>query len=146
MYEAATNCKDITWAPLTNWEPRCVTLAGYCYAVRHGMKVELVTPYRVSYGVTVRGNVTSVYPPLGTVGAPVVGTLSQLTSHKTISTLSPLLWHTLNSWYTYFENGQSFSFRCRLPTQHLPTVLSPTVISNRYFQSLQPTTDDTRHL
>jgi len=32
----------------------------------HGMKVQLVTPYRVShlkrYGVTVRGNVTSVYP------------------------------------------------------------------------------------
>jgi len=33
------------------------------------MKVQLVTPYRVSllqrYEVTVRGNVTSVYPPLG---------------------------------------------------------------------------------
>ena len=33
------------------------------------MKVQLVTPYRVillqRYGVTVRGNVTSVYPPLG---------------------------------------------------------------------------------
>jgi len=31
------------------------------------MKVQLVTPYRVGhlqrYGVTVRGNVTSVYPP-----------------------------------------------------------------------------------
>ena len=55
-------------APITNWEPQCVTLAGYCYAVTHGMKVQLVTPYRVSllqrYGVTVRGNVTSVYPPL----------------------------------------------------------------------------------
>jgi hypothetical protein len=36
--------------------------------VRQGMKVQLVTPYSVShlqhYGVTVRGNVTSVYPPL----------------------------------------------------------------------------------
>jgi hypothetical protein len=36
--------------------------------VRHGMKVQLVIPYRVShlqrYGVTVRGNVGSVYPPL----------------------------------------------------------------------------------
>jgi len=55
-------------APVTNWERQCVTLAGYCYAVRHGMKIQLVTPYRVSllqrYGVTVRGNVTSVYPPL----------------------------------------------------------------------------------
>jgi hypothetical protein len=32
------------------------------------MKVQLVNPYRVShlqrYGVTIRGNVTSVYPPL----------------------------------------------------------------------------------
>ena len=53
--------------PVTNWERQRVTLAGYCYAVRHGMKVQLVTPHRVSllqrYGVTVRGNVTSVYPP-----------------------------------------------------------------------------------
>jgi hypothetical protein len=55
-------------APVTNWEPHGVTLAGYCYAMRHGMKVQIVTPYRLShlqrYGVTVRGNVTSVYPPL----------------------------------------------------------------------------------
>ena len=58
---------DIARAPVTNWEPQCVTLAGYCYAVRHGMKVQLVTPSRVSllqrYEVTVRGNVTSVHPP-----------------------------------------------------------------------------------
>jgi hypothetical protein len=36
--------------------------------MRHGMEVQIVTPFRVShlqrYGVTVRGNVTSVYPPL----------------------------------------------------------------------------------
>jgi hypothetical protein len=55
-------------APVTNWEPHGVMLAGYCYAMRHGMKVQTVTPDRVShlqgYGVTVRGNVTSVYPPL----------------------------------------------------------------------------------
>jgi hypothetical protein len=55
--------------PVINWEPHGVTLAGYCYATRHGMKVQIVTPYRVShlqsYGVTVRGDVTSVYPPLG---------------------------------------------------------------------------------
>jgi hypothetical protein len=48
-------------ALVTNWEPHGVTLAGYCY----GMEVQIVTPYRVShlqrYGVTVRGNVTSVY-------------------------------------------------------------------------------------
>jgi hypothetical protein len=66
MYEAAASCKDIARAPI-NLEPHGATLAGYCYAVRHGMKVQLVTPYRVShlqrYGVTARGNVTSVYPP-----------------------------------------------------------------------------------
>jgi hypothetical protein len=54
--------------PVTNWEPHGVTLVGYCYAIRHGMKVQILTPCRVShlqrYGVTVRGNVTSVYPPL----------------------------------------------------------------------------------
>ena len=64
----AASCKDIARAPVTNWEPQRVALVGYCYAVRHGMKVQLVTPYRVShlqrYGVTVRGNVTSVYLPL----------------------------------------------------------------------------------
>ena len=57
MYEAAASCKDIARTPVTNCEPRSVTLAGYCYAVRHGMKVQLVTPCRVShsqrYGVTV---------------------------------------------------------------------------------------------
>ena len=68
MYEAAASCKDIARAPVTNSEPHFVTLAGYIYAVRHGMKVQLVNPYRVShlqrYGVTARGNVTSVYPPI----------------------------------------------------------------------------------
>ena len=62
MYEAAANCKDIARAPVTNWDPQCVTLTGYCYAVRHGMKVQLVTLYRAShwqrYGATVRGKVT----------------------------------------------------------------------------------------
>jgi hypothetical protein len=55
-------------APVTNWEPHSVTLAGYCYGLWHGMTVQIVTVYRDSqlqrYGVTVRGNVTSVYPPL----------------------------------------------------------------------------------
>ena len=67
MYAAAAGCEDIARAPVTNWENRGVTLAGYCYDVRHGKKVQLVTPYRVShlqhYDVTVRGNVTSTYPP-----------------------------------------------------------------------------------
>jgi hypothetical protein len=55
-------------APVTNWELHCVTLAGYCYVMRHGMKVQIVTPFRVShlqrYDVTVRGKVTSVFLPL----------------------------------------------------------------------------------
>jgi hypothetical protein len=54
-------------APVTNWEPSGLTLAGYCYAMRRGMRVQIVTTYRGSnmqrYGVTVRGNVTGVYPP-----------------------------------------------------------------------------------
>ena len=76
MYEAAARCKDIARAPVTNWEPHGLTLAGYCYAVRHGMKFQLVTPYRVShlqrYGVTVRDNVTSVYPPLNSSAKNIV--------------------------------------------------------------------------
>jgi hypothetical protein len=63
-----SRCKDIALVSVTNWEPHGVTLAEYCYAIRHVMKVKIVTPYRVShlqrYGVTVRGKVTSVYPPL----------------------------------------------------------------------------------
>ena len=72
MYETAASCKDIAWSPVTNWEPECVTLAGYGYAVRHGMKVQLVTRCRVSrlqrYGVTVHGNVTSVYTTFRDLG------------------------------------------------------------------------------
>jgi hypothetical protein len=67
MYKAIASCKDIARAPVTNWEPPGVTLTGYCYAMKHGMKVQLVTAYHVShlqyYGDTVCGNVTSVYPP-----------------------------------------------------------------------------------
>jgi len=67
MYKAAASCKDIIWAPATNWEPHCATLAGYCYAVRHGIKIQLVAPYRVShlqhYGIMGHGNVASVDPP-----------------------------------------------------------------------------------
>jgi hypothetical protein len=32
-------------APVTNSEPHGVTLAGYCYVMRHGMKVLIVTLY-----------------------------------------------------------------------------------------------------
>jgi hypothetical protein len=59
-------------ASVTNREPHGITLAGYCNAMRHEMKVQIVTPYRVShlqrYGVTVRGNVISAYPPLALLG------------------------------------------------------------------------------
>ena len=48
MYEAAASCKDIARAPVTNWEPHGVMLAGYCYAVRYRMKLQLIAPYRVS--------------------------------------------------------------------------------------------------
>jgi len=65
MYQAAATCKDIARAPVINCEPQCVTLAGNCYAVRHGMIVQLVALYRVihlqGYGVTVRSNVTNVF-------------------------------------------------------------------------------------
>jgi hypothetical protein len=51
-------------APVTNSELHGVALLGYCYAMRHGMKVQIITPYHVShlqrYGIMVRGNVTSV--------------------------------------------------------------------------------------
>jgi hypothetical protein len=67
MYEAAPSFRDVARAPITNWEPQCIIRTGYCYAARHRMKVQLVTLYRVShlqrYGVAVRGNITSVYPP-----------------------------------------------------------------------------------
>jgi hypothetical protein len=39
----------ILLAPVTNWEPHGLTLAGYCYAMRHGTKVQIVTPYLVSH-------------------------------------------------------------------------------------------------
>jgi hypothetical protein len=55
-------------ASITNWEPHGVTLAGYCYAMRHRMRVQIATPFCVSqlqcYDIIVCGNITSVYPPL----------------------------------------------------------------------------------
>jgi hypothetical protein len=55
IHDASGSCNKLG----TPW---CM-LAGYCYATRHGMKVQNVTPFRVShlqcYGVTARGNVTS---------------------------------------------------------------------------------------
>jgi hypothetical protein len=66
MYEASASYKDIAQTLVTKWEPTGVMLAGYCYAMRHGMKIQLVTPFRVRhllrYGVTVRVKVRSVQP------------------------------------------------------------------------------------
>ena len=64
MCEAAASCKDIS--PVTNWEPHSVTLVGYC--LRREARGESSARNSVScqsqrYGVTVRGNVTGVYPP-----------------------------------------------------------------------------------
>jgi hypothetical protein len=38
-------------APVTNWELPGVTLAGYCYAMRYGMKVQIISLYHVSHNV-----------------------------------------------------------------------------------------------
>jgi hypothetical protein len=92
-------------AAVTNSEPHGVTLAGYCYGMRHGMKVKIVTPYHVShlqrYGVTVRGNVTSVYPPecshtTGSMNIVVVSEHS-CSNRRTqvILTLAPQHYHIL---------------------------------------------------
>jgi hypothetical protein len=52
---------------IKNWELHGVTLAVYSYAMRHSMKVQIVTLYCVShlqrYGMTVHGNGTSANPP-----------------------------------------------------------------------------------
>jgi hypothetical protein len=34
-------------APVTNWEPHGVTLARYCYTMRHGVKIQITTLIRV---------------------------------------------------------------------------------------------------
>jgi hypothetical protein len=58
-------------APVTNEEPHGVTLAGYCYGMWHGVKVLIVTVYRVSHlqcqGVMICGNITGVHPPSAVV-------------------------------------------------------------------------------
>jgi hypothetical protein len=67
MHEAAASCKDIARASVTDCDPPDVTLAGCCYAMKHGMKIQIVTPYRVShlqrYGVMESGKVTRVHQP-----------------------------------------------------------------------------------
>jgi hypothetical protein len=47
-------------APVTNSEPHGVPLAGYCYIMRHGVKGQIVTAYRVGPVVWVTGNVTAL--------------------------------------------------------------------------------------
>jgi hypothetical protein len=54
-------------ATVTNWEPHGLMLAGDCYAMRYGLKIQIVTLFHVSHsqhcGVMESGTVTSVYPP-----------------------------------------------------------------------------------
>jgi hypothetical protein len=58
----------ILLAPVTNWDPHGVMHEGYCYAMRHRMKVNLVSPFRVihlqRYSVTERGNINKSVPTL----------------------------------------------------------------------------------
>jgi hypothetical protein len=53
-------------APVTNWELHGVTLVGYCYVMRQWDKSSdsnFVSCQSQRYGVAVRSNVTSAYPP-----------------------------------------------------------------------------------
>jgi hypothetical protein len=109
-----------TWVPKTSRLPKSLTLAGYCYAVRHGKKVQLVTPYRVShlqrYSVTVCGNVTSVYPPLIILFYWLKGPCRTLASYKiNFQTslylalfLQPLNTHFLQITFTIFQLSLSW--------------------------------------
>jgi hypothetical protein len=94
-------------APVTNWERHCVSLAWYCYAVRHGMKVHHVTPYRVSllqsYGVTVRGKVPSVYPPLK---RPVSGCNIDVEVRKLFNALPAIF---MKSFYLFWPSTEQFT-------------------------------------
>jgi hypothetical protein len=65
MHEAAASCKDNSRALVTNWEPHGVKLAGYCYAMRHGMKVQipLVSVTRNVTALRYAVTFSSVYPP-----------------------------------------------------------------------------------
>jgi hypothetical protein len=52
MLDVECDTSPLPAAPVTNWEawePPGVTLAGYSYAKRQGMKVEIVTSYRVRH-------------------------------------------------------------------------------------------------
>ena len=75
------------------------------------MKVQLVTPCRVSllqrYGVTVRGNVTSVYPPLAV--------------------------HRL--WYILCSCDEPFATRSRMEMQFHPTPGSKRSQLHKIYQS-----------
>jgi hypothetical protein len=103
-------------APVTNWEPHSVTLAGYCYAMRHGMKVQIVTAYRVShlqrYGVTVRGNVTSV-------------SSSSSSSSYGSTTFNEKFWPSHPVPSIFFYTGQRFSNLALLTSVHLFNIILP---------------------
>jgi hypothetical protein len=63
MYKASASCKDIARASVTNWEPQCVNARRIL--LRREARDESSARKSVSchlqrYGVTVRGNVTTV--------------------------------------------------------------------------------------
>ena len=67
MYEAAASCKDIARAPVRNWgNPRCNSRRILLLReARDESSVRNAVPCHLHRnGVTVHGNVTSVYPPL----------------------------------------------------------------------------------
>jgi hypothetical protein len=66
-------------APVTNREPHGVTLAGYCYAVRHGMKVQIVV--RIELLATLRRYGTRQrYKCVPTLDCAATGAGSQMLS------------------------------------------------------------------
>jgi hypothetical protein len=87
MDEAAASCKDIARHPVTNWEPRDVTLAGY-YAVRYGMKVQLVCNVtRLRYAVVCSARNSVSYQSLATLPGYVTRLFVQLITPYRISHL-----------------------------------------------------------
>jgi hypothetical protein len=87
MYEAAASCKDIARAPVTNWEPRNVTLADY-YVVRYGMKVQIFCNFtRLRYAVVCSARNSVSYQSLATLRGYVRRLFVQLVPPYRISHL-----------------------------------------------------------
>ena len=77
----------------------------------HGLKVQLVTPYRVShlqrYGITIRGNVTSVDPPSDALHARVAFLCKRLADVSICQQHNRWLTfhcHLINQWNTHVRD------------------------------------------